>query len=88
MSSKNQETFNYIFNYENELREQFKKLDKSGDGQISFGEFVQHMNSFGYPLSEQELKISFAKHDTNRDSKISADGNNLNLRKILIKNQF
>ena len=74
MSAKNEETFKWIYRYEEVLAEQFKKLDASIDGSISFGEFVKQMNSFGYPISEAELKNSFAAYDTDRSGKIDLQG--------------
>ena len=74
MSAKNEENSKWIYRYEEVLAEQFKKIDASNDGSISFGEFVKQMNSFGYQLSETGLKKSFAAHDTDKDGKISLQG--------------
>ena len=87
MNKKDQDFMNYVNNYEKELEARFRKIDLSGDGFISFGEFVKLMNSFGYPLSEQELKRSFALYDENRDGKISLKGF-LNIQLNLIKTKF
>lgn len=73
--NKNQETYNFIFYYENVLREDFRKADLNGNGFIEFNEFARLLSKYGVGLlSTYDIERSFANHDVNHDGRISVDG--------------
>jgi Ca2+-binding EF-hand superfamily protein len=78
MLDKNQEMYNYIFYYDNILRENFFKADKDGDGYLNFFEYHNLLNSYGYEISTKETSHRFNQVDLNQDGLISFEGILLN----------
>ncbi len=74
MLNKNQEVYNYIFYYDNILRENFSKADKDGDGYLNFFEYHTLLNSYGYEISAKETRHRFKQVDLNNDGLISFEG--------------
>lgn len=71
-SQKNQDTYNYIFYQENILRDRFVKMDKNGNGSLSFAEFKAALVKS--KLSNGDLEKSFGYQDANDDQRITVDG--------------
>ena len=49
----------------------FKQLDRNGDGNISYDEFLIGLSSLGYQTTEAEAELLFAALDKNRSGSIS-----------------
>jgi hypothetical protein len=57
----------------NELEEIFERIDKNGDGSVSFAEFKRLMLELGDLSSDNGLRTSFARIDVDHDEGISFD---------------
>ena len=53
------------------LRRAFKKLDLSGDGFVSVTDFKAAMNTFNFPLYEEDFFHIFSVFDENMEGRIS-----------------
>jgi Ca2+-binding EF-hand superfamily protein len=53
------------------LRRQFKRLDKDGDGLISYPEFTETLKSFGFHASNEQMRGLFNKYDNDASGSIT-----------------
>ncbi len=74
MRSKKQEIQEYIFHYDNILRENFDRADRDRDGYLNFREYHNLLNSYGYEITPTESRYRFNLVDDNRDGRISFEG--------------
>ncbi|OMJ89547.1 hypothetical protein SteCoe_8247 [Stentor coeruleus] len=55
---------------EEEIREQFRKMDKNGDGKLSCEELKELLMEGNEAFSDEELKMVFEEFDKNNDGNI------------------
>lgn len=67
----------YTGQYEDEeIRYAFRKFDKNNNGYITVSELKKVLSKLGHKFSTKEIKNFVASVDTNKDGKLSYDGNN------------
>ena len=62
-----------ILTAEHDFEEMFERIDKNGDGRISFDEFSSLMLELDHTRPEAALRVQFEKIDTDHDGWVSCD---------------
>lgn len=62
-----------VLSYVNSMMEAFKAFDSNSDGLITCDELRGIMDSLGYNMSEQEVKETMRRGDTDQDRQLSMD---------------
>jgi calcium-dependent protein kinase len=60
-----------------------RSIDKNGNGEIDFSEFIQAVYDYSELLSSERIKNAFDFFDTNKDGSITRD----ELRQVFASNQ-
>jgi calcium-binding protein CML len=70
----------YTGQYEDEeIRYAFRKYDKNNNGYVTVSELKKVLSKLGHKFSTKEIKNFVASVDTNKDGKLSYEGNFLRL---------
>ena len=60
--------------FEEEIREAFRRYDKDGNGVISQSEFKHLISSFDDNISDEDVQDLISRIDIDKDGNISYDG--------------